>query len=38
MVTAVAGLQEGVITPKTVIVDRGVYTYYAPQYTPALDL
>lgn len=31
MVTALAGLKEGVITPKTVIVCNGLYTYYAPQ-------
>ncbi|MDP4110197.1 MAG: penicillin-binding protein 2, partial [Bacillota bacterium] len=35
MVTALAGLEEGVIKPGTVIVDRGVYDYYAPNYTPA---
>jgi len=34
MVSAVAGLETGVITPKTRIVDRGIYTYYAPNYTP----
>lgn len=26
--TAIAGLEEGVIDPKTIIVDRGKYTYY----------
>ncbi|HWP80289.1 MAG TPA: penicillin-binding protein 2 [Candidatus Acidoferrum sp.] len=31
MVTALAGLKEGTITPKTVITCRGLYTYYAPQ-------
>ncbi|MCX7614152.1 MAG: penicillin-binding transpeptidase domain-containing protein [Clostridiales bacterium] len=35
MVTALAGLEEGVIKPDTVIVDRGMYTYYSPNYTPA---
>ncbi len=35
MVTALAGLEEGVITPKTIIVDKGVYSYYAPNYAPA---
>ncbi len=35
MVTALAGLQENVITPQTVIRDQGVYTFYAPSYTPA---
>ena len=28
MVTAIAGLEEGYITPETVIVDNGRYTYY----------
>lgn len=31
--TAVAALSEGVITPETVIIDNGVYTYY-PDYQP----
>lgn len=34
MVTAVAGLEEGIITPSTQILDKGRYTYYpgiAPQ-------
>ena len=35
MVTAVAALESGTITPSTRITDRGVYTYYAPSYTPA---
>jgi len=35
MVTALAGLEEGVIGPKTVIRDQGRYMYYAPSYTPA---
>ena len=35
MVTAVAGLEEGVITPETRIRDQGRYMYYAPDYTPA---
>ena len=34
MVTSVAALEEGIITPKTRILDRGVYMYYAPSYTP----
>ena len=33
MVSAVAGLEEGVVDVDTVIVDKGIYTYYAP-YTP----
>ena len=34
MVTAVAGLEESVVEPDTIIVDTGVYMYYAPSYTP----
>lgn len=30
MTTAVAGLEEGIITPKTKIKDEGRYTYYTP--------
>jgi len=32
MVTATAALQERVVTPETIIVDQGIYTYYAPNY------
>lgn len=32
--TAIAGLEEGIITPSTIIEDKGVYTYYAPSYQP----
>lgn len=28
MVTAIAGLEEGIVTPKTIIKDTGRYTYY----------
>ena len=28
MVTAIAGLEEGIVTPKTIIKDSGRYTYY----------
>lgn len=28
MVTAIAGLEEGIITPSTKILDKGAYTYY----------
>lgn len=35
MVTAVAALEEGIVTPKTRIRDLGRYMYYAPDYTPA---
>ena len=34
MVTAVAALESGIITPKTKIRDTGIYTYYAPSYQP----
>ncbi|MGM9618762.1 MAG: penicillin-binding transpeptidase domain-containing protein [Oscillospiraceae bacterium] len=34
MVTAVAALETGVITPSTTIRDEGVYKYYAPSYQP----
>ena len=34
MVTSVAGLELGVITPETVITDTGVYRYY-PDYQPS---
>lgn len=32
--TAVAALESGVISPSTTIYDKGIYTYYAPTYTP----
>ena len=35
MVTAVGGLEEGIITPTTEIRDTGKYMYYAPSYTPS---
>ncbi len=35
MVTAVAALEEGIVTPTTRIRDLGRYMYYAPDYTPA---
>lgn len=34
MVTAIAALQEGIVTPETKINDTGVYEYYAPNYRP----
>ena len=34
MVTSVAALESGIITPKTEIRDTGIYTYYAPSYQP----
>lgn len=33
MVTAVAGLEEGIITPSTQILDKGVYSFY-PGFSP----
>lgn len=35
MATAIAGLEEGIITTETRIRDLGRYMYYAPDYTPA---
>lgn len=35
MVTALAVLEEGIVTPQSKIRDLGVYQYYAPTYTPA---
>ncbi len=32
--TAIAALEEGIITPTQIIEDKGVYTYYAPSYQP----
>ena len=34
MITAVAALENNVITTKTKIKDEGIYTYYAPSYQP----
>lgn len=34
MVTAIAGLEEEIIQPNTVINATGRYTYYAPSYSP----
>lgn len=35
MVTAIGGLEEGIITPTDKILDTGRYMYYAPSYTPS---
>lgn len=35
MVTAIGGLEEGIINPTTQIRDTGKYMYYAPSYTPS---
>ena len=32
--TAIAALEEGIITPKTKMETKGVYTYYAPSFKP----
>lgn len=32
--TAIAALEEGLISPSDIIEDKGVYTYYAPSYKP----
>lgn len=32
--TAIAALEEGLISPTQIIEDKGVYTYYAPSYQP----
>lgn len=34
MVTGIAGLEEGIVEPSTIINDTGTYMYYAPSYTP----
>lgn len=33
--TSIAALEEGIITPDTIIEDQGVYKYYAPSYQPS---
>ncbi len=38
MCTSVAALESGAIAPSTKILDKGVYMYYAPSYTPACSL
>jgi penicillin-binding protein 2 len=38
MVTAAAALEEGIINEKTKILDKGIYTYYAPSYTPQCEI
>ena len=35
MLTAIAGLEEGIVTPTDKIKDEGVYRFYEPNYTPA---
>lgn len=38
MVTAAAALDTNVIDKSTKILDRGIYTYYAPTYTPMCEI
>jgi len=38
MLTSLAALEAGVVEPKTKIVDEGIYTYYAPGYSPMCDV
>ena len=35
MVSAIAALEEGIVTPAEKIKDEGVYRFYEPNYTPA---
>ena len=38
MVTSLAGLESGTITKDSVINTKGIYTYYAPSYSPMCDI
>jgi penicillin-binding protein 2 len=38
MITALAGLESGAITTTKKIYAKGIYTYYAPSYTPMCDI
>ncbi|MBR5479951.1 MAG: penicillin-binding protein 2 [Clostridia bacterium] len=38
MVTSIAGLESGVINKNSIIDTKGIYTYYAPSYTPQCDV
>ncbi len=38
MCTGIAALEEGIITTRTRIVDKGRYMYYAPTYTPVCHI
>lgn len=38
MVTSIAGLESGVITRNSQIDTKGIYTYYAPSYSPMCDV
>ncbi len=38
MVTSIAGLESGVITKNSIIDTKGIYTYYAPSYSPMCDV
>ena len=38
MATSIAALESGTITKDTVIDTKGIYTYYAPSYSPMCDV
>jgi len=38
MTTALAALEYNVITKRTQILDKGIYMYYAPSYTPMCEI
>ena len=38
MVTSIAGLESGVINKNSIIDTKGIYTYYAPSYSPQCDV
>lgn len=38
MVTSIAGLETGTIKKNSIIDTKGIYTYYAPSYTPMCDV
>lgn len=34
MLTAIAALEEGIVTPQSTVLDEGIYKFYAPSYSP----
>jgi len=38
MLTAAAALETGIITKETKILDKGIYMFYAPSYTPKCEI
>lgn len=38
MISSIAALEAGVVNTRTEIVDEGIYTYYAPGYSPMCDV